>query len=129
MITETYISLETAKLLKSKGITVSEDKDDLGRLYIHAYTKEGKEVWGCYHPDYYPIFTYSLTMKYLREIHNLSIEVYRTACGYVSAIVKIPSGTDLEYLKYSGDDLASGQYTTWEKACDAAIIYSLEHLI
>jgi len=73
--------------------------------------------------------TQQLACKWLREVHNLNIEVYRNACGYISCIVKIPSGTDLKFLEYEGDDLASGTYTQYEYACEAAIKYCLENLI
>ena len=70
-----------------------------------------------------------MAMKYLREVHNLSVEVYRTACGYIGCIVAIPSGTDIKFLEEDGDDLPSGTYTKWEYACEAAIKYCLENLI
>jgi hypothetical protein len=75
--------------------------------------------------------TLQMAMKWLREVHNLHIEVYRTACGYLYIISKVPTGSDLYNNgdAYDGDDENSGQWTTYEKACEAAIKYCLENLI
>ena len=131
MIKQAYISFETAKLLKDKWFSHidEEDKDSITQAYIHAYVTEDKEVWGCYHPDYYPCVNQSLAARWIREVHNLNVEVYRTAAGYIACIVKIPSGTDLKFLETDGDDLASGTYTTYEKALEAGIQYCLKELI
>lgn len=135
MITEDYVSFETAKLLKEREF------DELGDYY---YTKNG-EFTDCLTIGYvnggdqvicknhtlfpYKAPTLQMAMKWLREVHNLSVEVYRTACGYIGCIVAIPSGTDIKFLEEDGDDLPSGTYTKWEYACEAAIKYCLENLI
>lgn len=124
-ISEDYVSFETAKLLKEKGFDQN----------CPTYYLDG-QVWRHYHceviPKGKPIFaapTQSVASKWIREVHKLNIEVYRTASGYIACIVKIPSGTDLKFLETDGDDLASGTYTTYEKAIEAGIQYCLEHLI
>ena len=68
-------------------------------------------------------------MKWLREVHNLCIEPYRTACGYLYTISTIPYGSCKCNPKVGGDDEDSGQWTTYEGACDAAIKHCLENLI
>lgn len=78
---------------------------------------------------WYYRYTYDIICRWLREVHNLSVEVYRTACGYVGCVVAIPSGTDIKFIEGDGDDLPSGQYTTHEKACEAAIWYCINNLI
>lgn len=118
-ITEDYVSFETALLLKKKGfeqVGCMKQYNTLGDLCV-GY---------CYGPV---APTLQMAMKWLREVHNLSIEVYRTACGYIGCITAIPSGTDIKFLETDGDDLASGAYTKWEYACEAAIKYCLENLI
>lgn len=128
-IEEVYVSFEIAKLLKEKGfnwdcITYYIDSKPNNVQYSMLF--ENNTTWEercCSCP------TLQMAMKWLREVHNLSVEVYRTACGYVGCIVAIPSGTDIKFLEEDGDDLPSGQYTTWEKACEAALKYSLENLI
>ena len=139
MITEDYVSFEVAKLLRDKGFN---DKC----IYYYIQTKEMFEIDTRYHTalttqelldlqiigekeDRYAAPTQAITMRWLREVHNLSVEVYRTACGYIGCITAIPSGTDIKFLETNGDDLASGQYTKWEYACEATIKYCLEHLI
>lgn len=125
-ISEDYVSFETAKLLKEKGF------DNTSPIMY----KENGEV--CINPKsvvswrlkyWYPCLTLQMAIKWLREVHNLSVEVYRTACGYIGCVVAIPSGTDIKFLEEDGDDLPSGQYTKWEYACEAAIKYCLEKLI
>lgn len=139
MIKEEYISFEVAKLLKDKGF-------DVKCRYYYIQTKEMFEIDTKYHTalttqelldlqiigekeDRYVAPTQAIAMRWLREVHNLSVEVYRTACGYIGCITAIPSGTDIKFLETDGDDLASGAYTKWEYACEAAIKYCLEHLI
>lgn len=75
--------------------------------------------------------TLQSAMKWLREAHSLVIEPYRTACGYLYTVSNIPYGST-KYnngYAYNGDDENSGQWTTWEKACEDAIKYCLENLI
>ena len=123
-ITEDYVSFEIAKLLRKKGFVGN----------VHAY----HNIFDGVNLDYklneaphlnIPAPTLQMAMKWLRKVHNLSVEVYRTACGYVGCVVAIPSGTDIKFLEEDGDDLSSGQYTSWEKACEATIKYCLENLI
>lgn len=123
MITEDYISFETAKLLKEKGFT------DTGTF---GYDDFGRYIYMIDHPILSPTyfaFTLQTVMKWLRRKHKLCVEVHRTSCGYIGCVVETPSGTDLAVLKHNGDDIDSGQYTTWEKACEASIKYCLENLI
>ena len=117
MIKEDYVSFETAKLLEEKGFDELTDE----RYPIFDENKEYKYDIPC------P--TFQMVCEWLRQKHNLSVEVYRTACGWIGCVVAIPSGTDIKFLEEDGDDLPSGQYTEWEYACEATIKYCLEHLI
>lgn len=146
-ITEDYVSFELAKLLKEKGF----NQECFTRYAIERCTeryyddyRERKLSWTiepreliipdiykeCYEilGDTISAPTQQMAMKWLREKHNISVEVYRTACGYVGCIVAIPSGTDIKFLNKDGDDLSSGQYTKWEYACEATIKDCLENL-
>jgi len=127
-ITEDYISFETAKLLKEKWFKFIEDKDELSKAYIHAYTKEGKEVWGCYSPDYYPCITMNMAMKWLREVHNIHIVVhpYTDKEGHHFSFLfdSYAYGCWQELGVYITDS-----WSTYEEACEAAIKYCLEKLI
>ena len=126
MITEDYVSYETAKLLNEKGF-------DENTLMV--YSQNGNFMPYGAIEDTYQVFytapTLQMAMKWLREAHNLHIEVYRTACGYLYIISKVPTGSDLydNGDAYDGDDENSGQWTTYEKACESAIKYCLKNLI
>lgn len=74
----------------------------------------------------FDIIDLSLAAKQLREEKNISCEVYRTACGYTAALVDIPSGTDILFLNRNGDEVNSGQYTTYENALAAAICEAIK---
>lgn len=139
MIKEAYVSFEVAKLLKEKGFEIDTSEDywkigEDGTMYfmcsIGAYTSDIKNKSAFYRPaDSYPCPTQQMACEWLRQEHHLSVEVYRTACGWIGCVVAIPSGTDLKFLEEDGDDLPSGQYTTHAKACEATIKYCLENLI
>ena len=152
---EDLVSLEVAKLLKEKGFKewcsylygtavrhngkdIDEDEEyeleaegrgdeieyvEGGNLYHFNCNndKEDVNVWAC------P--TQSLAMKWLREVHNLCIEPYRTASGYLFTVSKIWTGSELYSAKYCGDDEDSGQFTTWEGCVEYAIKYCLENLV
>lgn len=127
MITEDYVSFETAKLLKEKGFDEAT---------YHDYDEEGKrwfeEVLVCHNSQSgIACPTLQMAMKWLREVHNLVIEPYRNACGYLYTISSIPYGSTKydNSQAFNGDDEDSGQWTTWEKACEDGIKYCLENLI
>jgi len=131
IITEDYVSFEIAKLLKEKGFNAKCDKcyayfadDDIRSLNL-KYPKLAQLLI----ENRYPCVTHQMAMKWLREEHHLSVEVYRTACGYIGCVVAIPSGTDIKFLEDDGDDLPSGTYTKWEYACEASIKYCIKNLI
>ena len=126
MITEDYCSFEIAKLLKEKGF----DESCYGRYSVRSkeFHFDCTKAYNNGSNFMYAAPTLQMAMKWLREVHNLSVEIYRTACGYIGCIVASPSGTDIKFLE-DGDDLPSGTYTKWEKACEASIKYCLENLI
>lgn len=138
MTQEDYVSFETAKLLKEKGFNCP------CKVWYSEYTSQffrGEKYTSIEFDDHnrfdenYKFICYAPTlqrvMKWLREVHNLHIEVYRTACGYLYIISRVPTGSDLysDGDAYDGDDENSGQWTTCEKACEAAIKYCLENLV
>ena len=134
MITEDYVSFDVAKLLKEKGFDVYGDGSFDSETEIHReYSPSGKIKSLCGskpHKSGYPAPTLQMVMKWLREVHKLSVEVNRTLFGYIGSIVAIPSGKFIEFIaNEGGDDLSGDQYTTWEEAVEAALKYSLENLI
>lgn len=133
MITEDYVSFETAKLLKENGFdwecrAFYVKSKECGIELFHA-----KEPYN-YNNNVHPCTsapTLQMAMKWLREVHNLVIEPYRTACGYLYTISSIPYGSNRydNGEEFNGDDENSGQWTTWEKACEDGIMYCLKNLI
>lgn len=126
MITEDYVSFETAKLLKEKGF----DEYCYGYYYTPEYMSYGdtKQRNLELFPDSYSAPTLQMAMKWLREVHRIDIEV-RT--HYLSRL----KSDDVRY--YSGKILKGNEdviYTiyakdTYEEVCEAGIKYCLENLI
>ena len=109
MITEDYVSYKVALELKKNGFD--------------------ERVISFYEPGDIQRPTLQMAMKWLRVKHNLSVEVYRTNRGYISGIIAIPRGNYIKFLDEDDDDLSSGEYKTWDDACEAAILYCLEYMI
>ena len=150
MITEDYVSFETAKLLKKKGfdekcykvwethggssflvgapqfvegetVVDRESVDAAAKQYVYEYSLINNVVEGYLAP------TLQMAMKWLREVHNIFI-----------AINMIPDTIQKPYFfKPYVDkkiynfplDYSVEFYTTYEEACEAAIKYCLENLI
>lgn len=134
MIQEAYVSQEVADLLKAKGFPqdpyiCNTAYTSRGRMSNNAKSFMHNSFLAVPSRCYSIAPTQQMACEWLRQEHNLSVEVYRTACGWVGCVVAIPSGTDLKFLEDDGDDLPSGQYTTHAKACEATIKYCLENLI
>ena len=145
MLTEDYVSFETAKLLKEKGFdeecfycfddVIGESR--LSRLMI-CNNSELVE-------HYYSAPTLQIAMKWLRTIHNIDIET-PAEVGILGTKVYVPmistyknrknapeKITQLKFGLYNKDDKggvpALKYYKTKEEACEAAIKYCLENLI
>lgn len=129
MITEDYVSVEIAKLLKEKGFdeecSCFYDNFDYGtpglevdgRLYYRNSTLDDEE---------YAAPTLQMAMKYLRKEHEIFI---RPNISFL-----YPIRYYCEIFCY-GDNLKTQQDVTTEyfenpeEACEAAIKYCLENLI
>ena len=76
-ITEDYVSFEIAKLLKEKGFDAKCDKccvyfaDDDIRVLNLKYPKSAQLLI----EDRYPCVTIQMAMKWLREVHNIFIQI------------------------------------------------------
>ena len=151
MITEDYVSFETAKLLKEKGFVqptrhyYSYD----GRLGYAASEYNWNQTTG-YYCDYSCI-SLPMAMKWLEEKHHiLVIPDYIYECTDTSWRYKIyrleqngkPKRCEIKGVSYDKDnnptehivgyrdyDESYEDYATREGACDAAIKYCLENLI
>lgn len=126
MITEDYVSFETAKLLKEKGFNEP----------CHAWQRENENVNYCDIPlDYNDMFeehneylvpTQQMAMKWLREVHKLYINIW--------ADLKDAENNDFDIIfraqVYNGpSNYGTYEFSTYEQACEAAIKYCLENLI
>lgn len=122
MITEDYVSYETAKLLKEKGF------DILGYASIKVFggnTYEVNEEWITPTEDVI-IPTLQMAMKWLRKMHNLHIVAPITyqylPRKYEAHIMHTEKHEDI--VVNPGTN-----FNTNEEACEAAIKYCLEKLI
>jgi len=128
MITEDYVSFETAKLLKKKGFDELCDKKYNGYKSI---VPAGKmiELWQnsefdddgeCSAP------TLQMAMKWLREVYGLYIEV-SLSCDREDKNAKIFDASifNLQNQRYK----KLGNIQGYEKTCEAAIKFCLKNLI
>ena len=124
MITEDYVSFETAKLLKEKGFNEMCFKYALnGEIY-----NNGDFVISHVDDVEVGIPTLQTAMKWLREIHNLHIVIdrYYYIIDRVSHIVdgyKYSIKIKRINTEYTAD------FDSYELACEATIKYCLENLI
>ena len=143
MITEDYVSFETAKLLKEKGfkqwcgncygidvrhngksISFDEECDlkdegfgneieyiECGRFYICGYGNDTED-------KLYAAPTLQMAMKWLREIHNIILNIYYCDKAWQS-----------EYYGKEDSIIIGCDYETYEEAGEAGIKYCLKNLI
>ena len=130
MITEDYVSFETAKLLKEKGFDentpvnyfVGDDKPRgcvVGEMIYHKRLEEDTHLIAC------P--TLQMAMKWLRELLHLEIylehDTIQENNNWWYQIGKYTKG----FINIEHE--SSSDYATYEEACEAAIKYCLENLI
>lgn len=123
MITEDYVSFETAKLLKEKGFDVptKEFYSEAGKTLSGACSYNWNDDEGdCSRPSLW------LAMKWLREVHNLFILVEFSTFEFSK---ERPFMWSIRYQKVDGDYIGGTYHPTYEKACESAIKYCLEELI
>lgn len=134
MIQEAYVSFETAKLLKEKGfdentLMVYMSYGDLCKCNRYDsirnsnYNDITKNYFECTAP------THQMAMTWLREIHNIHIEIYviknydKKICKYTYTIM------DLNFPGSDDGIDCCNEYKTYEQACESAIKYCLERLV
>lgn len=127
MITEDYVSFETAKLLKDKGFNETSNTigtyDLNGSFYLYkhekGYNHNHLHTW-------YSAPTLQMAMKWLREVHSLFpvVEPFLTEETKPKYWVYVIWHNSIP--KYMQSKL---NYYTPEEACEAAIKYCLENLI
>jgi hypothetical protein len=124
MVTEDYVSFETAKLLKEKGF------DEVCFKYALNDKIYNNGDFVISHDDDVEVGipTLQMVMKWLREVHRIDIEVRTHYLNYLKPndtrfySGKILKGSeDVIHTIYSKD--------TYEEVCELAIKYCLENLI
>ena len=142
MITEDYVSFETAKLLHSCGFWSDEcvalydcgnnnefvRDDAIFQNGAEDYLEyENGEEWRRF--GYYLAPTLQMAMKWLREVHNLFIFPFpqRNTNKFWTEIFQLSDNQEWENLYCESIDLQD--YQTCEEACEAAIKYCLENLV
>ena len=135
MITEDYISFETAKLLKERGYwniatTLYKENGDIVNYNVPLNNKGFSSTLGVF----YEAPTLQMAMKWLREEHDIHIEVRITNHSF-SSLIDIPRYYwiifNAKEVKWMDESTAHTpmSYETYEEACEAAIKYYLENLI
>ena len=116
-ITEDYVSFETAELLKEKGFEEEcvyfYDWDEEDKIY--RICSNGGSCNEARFPSYYSMPTLQMAMKWLREVHKQSINLWYDGDIWSSDIY--------------GDFCFVGHFKSYEEASEAAIQYCLKNLI
>jgi hypothetical protein len=121
-MTEEFVTLETAKLLKEKGFNeYCKNVIDIDNiLRVTLYRTNSNLPKQCF-----SLPTQSLAQRWLRETKNLHIEIYRSAVGYGYAIVKADNGTWQEDDDSRGTN-DGGLWDTYEEALEAGLVECLK---
>ncbi len=133
MITEDFVSLEVAKLLKEKGFSEPVHYEyhytiSVPQFHKKAHNFNGEEYANC-ETEWFSALTIQMSMKWLREMYKINIEVYviknydKKICEYTYTIM------DLNFPGSDDGIDCCNKYKTYEEACEAGIKYCLEKLI
>ncbi len=117
MITEDYVSVDVAKLLKEKGMDKSYFKH-----YVQKNNNDGTS-------EAVIVCTHQAAMKWLREKHNICISIYPDKGNrYEAVLYNIKD--DVEIILQSFGIYGSHIFEdSYEEAVEAALKYCLENLI
>ena len=120
-MTEEFLTLETAKLLKEKGFNeyckyVINDKG----LMMETIFRTSKDL----PKAFYSRPMQSIAQKWLRETKNMHICIYNTASGYSYEISKADNGTSIFLLPKGPND--GGKWDTYEEALEAGLQKALK---
>ena len=119
MITEDYVSFETAKLLKEKGF------DDF-TCHSYYYKNGDIEEETRYEGDFGRP-TLQMTMKWLREEKGVQIEITIVGTDTWESPTKWMYGFRCQTKDVI--DRRNADFSSYEQACEAAIKYCLKNLI
>ena len=135
MITEEYVSFETAKLLKEKGYwniatMLYKENGDIVNYNVPLNNKGFSSTLGVF----YEAPTLQMTMKWLREVYNIIIDVSPLSFNTKGSesficnnwVFTLWENGNPIVSEFYGNQTA---YPTYEEACEAAIKYCLKNLI
>ena len=129
MITEDYVSFETAKLLKEKEF--DEIKCNTCYKWNGNFCNNRRSMSGIDNEICYQAPTLQMAMKWLRKVHRIVITTdYANICGlgftYAVSIIKINNDGEIDDVDGPNVCLYKDSY---EEVCESAIKYCLENLI
>lgn len=126
MITEDYVSLEVAKLLKEKGFSELVHYEyhytiSVPQFHKKAHNFNGEEYANC-ETEWFSTPTLQMVCKWLREMHNIFI------------IVEPYSNTSCYFSLWEGNDIyrhnpLRKDFSSYEETVEEALKYALENLI
>ncbi len=126
MITEDYVSFETAKLLKEKGFDEDIDLwyDEKGEMFFRLKYSIRNDWRVIAKQRVYLCPTLQMAIKWLREVHHIHIGVNPiSGKGYNATIYDVADFDDYGIITDTKPFLRA------EQACEDAIKYCLKNLI
>ena len=125
MITEAYVSFETAKLLKEKGFDeICYLGYDRNGEYVPTSNRTNSQI---IQPDFCFICcpTQQMAMRWLREVRNIKVNVFYSNFNcYAIEYFETNTQTGVDESVFINEG-----YHVYEQAVEAAIKYCLENLI
>ena len=121
MITEDYVSFETAKLLKEKGFD-----EYTAMVYNQNRNFMPNGAIEDTYQTFYSAPTLQMAMKWLRERNQIFVNIQRCKFKFFFTIESMNEPSENEY---SLGHFREFERKTYEEAADAAIKYCLKNLI
>ena len=131
MITEDYVSYEIAKLLKEKGSEgqciayYSKYVDNNSKL--HRWRNRQTYV-NVRNDGYTLVPTMQMAMKWLREVHNIAIQVFPVITEDTWCF-DVYKKDDEGIWKSEPENLSDIDFGLCEECLNAALVYTLENLV
>jgi hypothetical protein len=121
-MTEELVTLETAKLLKEKGLNeYCENVIDINNVPRKTLYRINNDLpKQCFSRP-----TQSIAQKWIRETKNIHICVYNCACGYGYEISKANNGTHIASSAYKGTNDGE-KWDTYEETLEAGLQEALK---
>lgn len=124
VITEDFVSFETAALLKKKGFS-----EECNTYFISDNEIAAIPIKRDFnnHGIYLSAPTLQMVMKYMREVHGLFISIGNDGIDYNWQIINVKNRTDKKDPTYLTGSNAG--YGTYEEAVEDAIKYCLTYYV